>query len=173
MSSQAHHACARISRCKCLSKCTSFSHRRTDSPPRPFPSRCSLSGLHPPECILTTRPQRSRKHASGHLSASRHNGICLPVKFHSGPIVRFGRRQSPLPSLACRLSRRQGLGLPLARGGGIIVCGSEDTLAVIVASFEDWAGPFSQETLSGAFDGELGLLGFGVEEDHLPDSAGY
>ena len=61
----------------------------------------------------------------------------------------------------------------MAGGGGIIVCGSEDTLAVIVASFEDRAGPFSQETLGGAFDGELGLLGFRVEEDYLADSAGY
>ena len=96
---------------------------QTTLPPRPFPSRCGLSCLHPPECILTSRPQRSRKHASSHLSASRHNGISLPVDFHSSSVVRFGRRQSLLPSLAGRLGRRQELGLLLARGSGIVVCG--------------------------------------------------
>ncbi len=141
--------------------------------PWAFPSRRSLSRLHPPKRILTARPQWSRKHASGHLSAPGHNSIRLPVDFHSSPVIWFRRRQSPLSSLACRLGRRQRLRLLLAGGSGVIICGCEDTLAVIVASFEDGAGPFSQETLCGAFDGELWLLGFGVEEDYFADTAGY
>ena len=63
--------------------------------------------------------------------------------------------------------------MPLARSSGIVVRGREDTLAVIVASFEDGARPFSQEALGCPFDRELGLFGFGVEKDDFTDAAGY
>ena len=61
----------------------------------------------------------------------------------------------------------------MAGGSGVIICGCEDTLAVVIASFENGAGPFSQETLRGTFDGELGLSGFSIKEDYFADAAGY
>ena len=39
--------------------------------------------------------------------------------------------------------------------------------AVVVGTFEDWAGPFCEEALGGAFDGDFGFLRLCVEEDHL------
>ena len=47
------------------------------------------------------------------------------------------------------------------------------TLPVIIAAFEDGPRPFTHQTFGGAFDAELGLFGFGVEEDYLADAAGY
>ena len=53
---------------------------------------------------------------------------------------------------------------------GIVVGGGEVAFAVVVAALEDGAGPFAHEALGGAFDGELGFFGFGVEEDDFADA---
>jgi len=45
------------------------------------------------------------------------------------------------------------------------------TFAVVVAAFEDGAGPFAEETFGGAFDAGFGFFGLGVEEDDFADAA--
>ena len=58
-----------------------------------------------------------------------------------------------------------------ARDGGVKIRGREGPLAVIVAAFEDGAGPLADEEVGGAADGKLDFLGFGVEEDDFPETA--
>lgn len=55
--------------------------------------------------------------------------------------------------------------------GGIEVRGREGALAVIVAAFEDGAGPLADEQVGAAADGEFHFFGFGVEEDDFAQAA--